>query len=117
MNKLWVSVMVSMTLPMSGVTPHTEIGPYCLIARPPIHMMAQEGNPGHTEPPEGWHCAQGPKVDKDHTCTCHRACKDSEKLDENGEGTGEKETRVVEDVKCKSFCFQNHCTCPLHDCD
>jgi hypothetical protein len=66
------------------------------------HVSAQDdgqGNPGHVEPTQ--QCAHKP-TGKQVGCKCARACSET-----GGE---------VEDVKCKSFCFRNWCTCPSKPC-
>lgn len=95
--------------------PTYDIPIQCLLHEPSV--IAQEGNPGHKEPPPDWSCAQEKGTPADHACTCHRECKDEQNIDENGEATEGTHTRVVEDAKCKSYCFQKHCTCPIHNCD
>jgi hypothetical protein len=101
-----------------AIQPPTTVamGAHCLMPRPST-VTAQEGNPGHKEPPPGWTCSQSKDTPKDHQCSCHRECKDREGLDEFGEGNGRKETYLAEDVKCRSFCFKDHCNCPVHNCD
>lgn len=86
----------------------------CLMLKPKL-MAQQHGNPGHHEPPPGWHCAHGKGDDAKDACTCHRECVDEEVPDANG--GSHTQTRVKEDPKCDSFCYQDHCACGLHNCD
>lgn len=114
------------TLTMSRATGHPAIvspvdivlpkgmSPTCLMPRP--QLMAQQGNPGHHEPPPGWHCAHGAGDDKKEPCTCHRECIDVNGEDENGTQLP-THTEVKEDAKCSSFCYKDHCQCGVHNCD
>lgn len=77
---------------------------------------AQEGNPGHHEPPPGWHCAHGKGNDKDAPCTCHRECVDHPGSEEDGIVTPPS-TTVKEDPKCSAYCYQDHCSCGVNNCD
>jgi hypothetical protein len=87
----------------------SPMGAHCLMPRPTL--MAQEGNPGHKEPPPGWTCApQG-----EHACACHRECVDTTSEDEDGTQT--KGTVVKEDSRCRVYCFMSSCRCPVHNCD
>lgn len=85
------------------------MGPHCLMPRPTL--LAQEGNPGHKEPPPGWTCASS----GEHACACHRACQDT--TTENEDGSQSTSTTVVEDPRCRVYCFKDHCRCPVHNCD
>lgn len=87
---------------------------HCLMPRP--KLMAQEGNPGHHEPPPGWHCAHGAGDDKKEPCTCHRECVDVNGEDKDGNQLPTR-TEVKEDAKCSSFCFKDHCRCGVKNCD
>ncbi len=79
-------------------------------------QLPPPGNPEHKEPPPGEFCQHG--GDAAHSCTCHRECKDSDELDENGEPTGRRRTDVTEDTaKCRSSCFKSHCHCPVANCE
>lgn len=91
------------------------MGAHCLMPRPQV--MAQEGNPGHREPPPGWTCSQEQNTPADHKCSCHRECKDAQNTDENGQATEGQHTEVREDAKCRSFCYKDHCMCPVHNCE
>ncbi len=61
-----------------------------------------EGNPGHAEPAPGSNCVHN-KDNPDHNCACHRTC---EHRDDGG-------IEVKEDPKCRSFCYRDHCSCPI----
>jgi hypothetical protein len=116
---LLVSLMVFMpTAVKVDVTKPT----HCLMMRPKLldadgrssPLMAQEGNPGHHEPPPGWHCAHGEGDDKDAPCACHRKCVDVPPDEDNNIP---EHTEVVEDAKCNSYCFKDHCRCGVENCD
>jgi hypothetical protein len=115
MTKIYALLFVISLLPVSAVNRAEPIGSHCLLPRPMV--MAQEGNPGHHEPPPGWTCSQGPNVPADHACTCHRECKDEQNTDENGQATDGQHTEIKEDAKCRSFCYKDHCQCPVHNCE
>lgn len=89
--------------------PTTTMGPHCLMPRP--KLLAQEGNPGHKEPPPGWTCAPS----GEHACSCHRECVDT--TSENEDGTQTKGTTVKEDARCRVYCFMDHCRCEIKNCD
>lgn len=91
----------------------TAMGAHCLMPRP--MLMAQEGNPGHKQPPPGWHCAAGKGDDKDKPCACHRECVVDDGEDEQGNQT--HTTRLKEDPKCDAWCFADHCACGVHNCE
>ncbi len=90
------------------------MGAHCNMPRP-VLLMAQEGNPGHHEPPPGWNCANTAATPADHKCACHRECKDS--TTENEDGSQSTSTTVVEDPKCRAYCFKDHCSCGVHNCE
>lgn len=93
-------------------TPRPDpMGAHCLMPRP--KLLAQEGNPGHHEPPPGWTCANGAHAE--HACSCHRECVQSDGEDEQGNQT--HETIVKEDPKCLAYCFKDHCTCGTSNCE
>ncbi len=71
-----------------------------------------EGNPGHEEPAPGAHCVHD-NADASHNCTCHRTCEQNK--DDNGNPT--QGQRVVEDPKCRSYCFYKSCSCPTENCE
>lgn len=108
------SVVLGLAVLVFPASRTMDIPVHCLL---PTAVMAQEGNPGHQAPPPGWSCSQGKDTPADHACSCHRECKDSEELGEDGIPTGKKVTNVVEDTKCKVFCFAKSCQCPVHNCD
>lgn len=113
---LLFSALLTLGIPSSTmieVLPTTAA--HCLLPRP--MLMAQEGNPGHREPPPGWTCSQDKNTPADHACSCHRECKDVDNTDELGEPTQGQHTELKEDVKCRSFCYKDHCQCPVHNCE
>lgn len=79
-----------------------------LVAQQP--PMPPPGNPGHQEPAPGQACLHDSR-DPAHNCTCHRECQPSE--DEDGHQT----QTVKEDAKCRSYCYHDHCHCPIANCD
>lgn len=81
-------------------------------------LMAQEdGNPGHHEPPPGWHCENRANTPADHKCNCQRKCVDYPGGEDEDGNKFPPSTQVQEDVKCKVYCFKEHCRCPVHNCE
>jgi len=65
-----------------------------------VAAVAQQGNPDHREPPPGWFCSHSGTGD--HKCACKRM----------GDPATSCET-VTEEAACKSYCFKDHCKCPV----
>ncbi len=71
-----------------------------------------EGNPNHEEPAPGTHCVHD-NSDPAHNCACHRKCETNK--DDNGNDT--QGQHVVEDSKCRHWCFMKTCLCPTENCE
>ncbi len=71
-----------------------------------------DGNPNHEEPAPGAHCVHD-ATDASHNCKCHRVCEQNK--DDNGNPT--QGQRVIEDPKCRSFCYAKSCNCPTDGCE
>lgn len=85
-------------------------------------LVLQEGNPGHQQPPPGWHCSpQGwvkdGKPSGERPCTCKRKCQHSPNHDDEGRPDGTSSVTIVEDIQCWAYCFKEQCSCMIHDCE
>ena len=112
---LFLFVALQSTLPP---TRHVakEIPSHCLMPQHSVVMLAEElpapGNPGHVQPSAGEHCVHAAN-DPAHNCNCHRECRQN--TDDNGNPIAG--ARVVEDPKCRVYCFKDHCHCPVENCE
>ena len=116
------SIILAMVLTMlatstatrrDSIVKPTKMDPHCDMLRP--KLLAQEGNPGHHEPPPGWNCSREAK--DDHKCACHRECKDFPGGEDEDGNKFPPSTQVQEDANCKVYCFKNHCRCPVANCE
>lgn len=105
------------TMMIGGV--RIPIGALCAHAQ---HLVAQEGNPGHVEPPAGWTCTpsgwrKDGKATNEKPCACHRECKEYPGGEDENGNSYPPSVGVQEDPQCSVYCFQKSCACELHHCD
>jgi len=111
MRTLIIAAILSVALPSAAGHPVIGVPTHCLLAMPAA-QLPPEGNPDHVKPPEGEHCTHD-SADPAHNCHCHRECKQNT----DDEGNPAPGVNVQEDPKCRSWCFKDHCHCPVDNCD
>lgn len=74
-----------------------------------VAQLPPPGNPEHKEPAPGQSCVHNTK-DPAHHCACQRVCSEYEDDD------GHLQIYVQEDAQCRSYCYKDHCHCPVKGC-
>ena len=107
----WLMLLVLLLVFMPGTLSRPTMFQHCALWAQDF-PLPPDGNPGHVEPAPGAQCKHDAR-DPSHNCLCHRECRQA--LDDEGNVTTGQ--YVVEDPKCRVYCFKDHCACPIANCD